>query len=150
MSQTPSSRHILRRVGAVLTGILVTVIPSIGTDLVLHAVGLFPPLGQPMGDAHGLFLLATLYRTIYGVAGSYLTARLAPDRPMLHSLMLGVMGFVVSVIGAAATWNAEPSLGPKWYPVALIVLALPTAWAGGKIREMQSDKSPQPGTDSRR
>jgi hypothetical protein len=125
----------------VLAGILVTVIPAIATDLVLHAVGLFPPLGQPMGDAHGLFLLATVYRTVYGIAGSYLTARLAPDRPMLHSLVLGVVGFVVSIIGAAATWNAEPSPGPKWYPLALIVLALPTVWAGGKIREMQTARS---------
>jgi hypothetical protein len=122
----------------VVAGILVTVIPAIATDVVLHVVGVFPPLGQPMGDAPWLFLLATVYRTVYGVAGSYLTARLAPDRPMLHSLVLGAAGFVASVIGAVATWNAEPSFGPKWYPMALIVLAFPTVWAGGKIRELQN------------
>ena len=138
MSQTSPPRRVLPRIGAVLAGILVTVIPAIATDVVLHAVGVFPPLGQPMGDAHWLFLLATVYRTVYEVAGSYLTARLAPDRPMLHSLVLGGVGFIASIIGAVATWNVEPSLGPKWYPLALIVLALPTAGAGGQLRELQS------------
>ena len=33
-----------------------------------------------------LFLLATAYRTIFGAAGSYVMARLAPDRPMLPAL----------------------------------------------------------------
>jgi hypothetical protein len=42
-----------------------------------------------MGDA--LFLLATAYRIVYGVAGSYVTARLAPDRPMQHALALGML-----------------------------------------------------------
>jgi hypothetical protein len=107
----------------------------------MYAAGLFPPLGQPMAHAHWPLLLATVYRTLYGVAGSYITAWLAPDRPMHHALVLGFMGLVVSTIGAAATWTAEPSLGPRWYPLALIALALPTAWAGGKLRELQRSKS---------
>jgi hypothetical protein len=40
-------------------------------------------------------------------------------------------------LGAAVTWNKGPAFGPHWYPVALIVLAMPTAWAGAKIREAQ-------------
>jgi len=27
--------------------------------------------------------------------------------------------------------------GAIWYPIALVILALPTAWAGGKIRTAQ-------------
>jgi hypothetical protein len=42
-----------------------------------------------MADA--LLLLATAYRTVYGVAGSDLAARLAPGRPMAHALALGVL-----------------------------------------------------------
>jgi hypothetical protein len=116
---------------------LVTVVLSLGTDVAMYAAGLFPPLGEPMTDAHWSLLLATIYRTVYGVAGSYITARLAPDCPMLHAFALGVLGFSISIIGAATTWNAEPSLGPKWYPLALIALALRTAWTGGKIRELE-------------
>jgi hypothetical protein len=128
-------RRILRRIGAVLAGLLAIIILSSATDMALHATGVFPPSGQPMADA--LFLLATAYRIVYGVAGGYLAARLAPDRPMQHALTLGVVGLAISIAGAVATWNAGPAFGPKWYPLALIALALPCAWAGGRLREMQ-------------
>ena len=35
-------------------------------------------------------------------------------------------------------WNKLPSIGPKWYAIVLIVLAIPTAWAGGALRLAQS------------
>jgi len=85
----------------------------------------------------GALGLATVYRTIYGIAASYLIARLAPDRPMQHALVGGFVGLVVSIVGAAATWNKGPAFGPHWYPLALIVLAMPQAWAGGQLRVMQ-------------
>jgi hypothetical protein len=52
---------------------------------------------------------------------------------------------VLSIIGAAATWNRGPAFGPHWYPLALVVTALPTAWAGGKIRLMQLRKPTKAG-----
>jgi len=88
-----------------------------------------------MSDA--LFLLATVYRTIYCIGGSYIAARLAPDKPMKHALMLGVVGLIVSTAGAVATWNRGPEFGPHWYPVALIVTAIPCAWLGGRLRVTQ-------------
>jgi hypothetical protein len=122
-------------VGAVLAGLLTGAVLSVGTDLVLHAAGVFPPWGQPTSS--GLLLLATVYRTIYSVAGAYLTARLAPDRPMSHALMLGGVGLVLSIAGAVWTWNRGPAFGPHWYPLALVVLAVPQCWAGGALRTMQ-------------
>jgi hypothetical protein len=56
---------------------------------------------------------------------------------MLHALILGVLGLAASTAGAVVTWNKGPVFGPHWYPVALVVLAIPTAWAGGKIRLAQ-------------
>lgn len=137
MSETHPSRHIGRSVGAVLAGMLVGIILTIGTDIVLHVIGVFPPWGQSMVGFDGALLLATVYRTVYGVAASYIIARLAPDRPMLHALVGGVAGLAVSILGAAVTWNKGPAFGPHWYPLALIVLALPQAWVGGKLRLMQ-------------
>lgn len=134
-------RHTGRSIGAVVAGISVGIILSLGTDALLHVIGIFPQLGQTMSDR--LFILATAYRTVYSVIGSYLIARLAPDRPMRHALAGGVVGIVLCLVGAIATWNREPSLGPHWYPLAPIATALPCAWLGGKLRERQLSK-PQP------
>ncbi len=136
LGETSPARRIGRSIGAVLAGVLAIVVLSLATDVVLHATGIFPPMGQPMSDA--LFLLATAYCTVYGVAGGYLTARLAPDRPMQHALALGAVGVVLGTVGAVATWNRGPAFGPHWYPLALIALAIPQCWAGGRLYERQS------------
>jgi hypothetical protein len=137
MSETHPPRSTGRSISAVLTGIVTGIVLTIGTDIVLHATGVFPPWGQSMVGFDGPLLLATVYRTVYGVVGSYIIARLAPDRPMQHALVGGVVGLVVSIVGAAVTWNKGPAFGPHWYPLALIVLALSQAWVGGKLRVMQ-------------
>ncbi len=137
MSETQRPRRTGRSIGAVLVGMLAGIILSLGTDIVLHAIGVFPPWGQSMVGYDGPLLLATFYRTVYGVAGSYIAARLAPNRPMTHALVLGAIGLAVSIVGAAVTWNRGPAFGPHWYPLSLVVLALPQAWAGGRLRVMQ-------------
>jgi hypothetical protein len=101
----------------------------------MHKSGVFPPWGSPLSDR--LFLLATVYRVVFGVVGSYVTARLAPNRPLRHSLLGGLIGLAVSIVGAVATWNRGPEFGPHWYPVALAVLAMPQSWLGGMLRERQ-------------
>jgi len=115
----------------VLAGFFATFILSVATDLALRATDVFPPWGQRMSDA--LFVLATVYRTIYAVAGGYITARLAPDRPMGHALTLGVIGLFAAIAGTIATWDKGPEFGPKWYPLALVVFAIPSVWLGGKL-----------------
>ena len=134
MSETRNPRRLLRSAGALLAGFVTVVILSLGTDMMLHAIGLFPPLGQTMSDA--LLLLATAYRTAFGIASSYITARLAPDRPMQHALVGGAIGLVLSTAGAVASWD-RPALGPHWYPLALVATAMPGAWCGGKLRALQ-------------
>jgi len=126
-----SQNNMLRSTGAVLAGLVAIFALSIGTDIVLHAAGIFPPLGQPFSDR--LCLVATAYRTVFAIIGCYVTARLAPNRPMQHALVLGLVGVVLSTAGAVATWNRGPAFGPHWYPVTLILVSLPCAWLGGKL-----------------
>ncbi|HEU0368908.1 MAG TPA: hypothetical protein VFR42_06850 [Candidatus Acidoferrum sp.] len=123
-----------RSIWAVVAGFVVVVVLSTVTDAVLHAAGLFPALGKSMSNS--LFALATAYRTLYGILGSYATARLAPNKPMKHSLIGAAIGTAIATIGAMATWNMN--LGPHWYPVALILTALPTGWLGAKLRMLQT------------
>jgi hypothetical protein len=122
---------------AVVAGVLFTIVVTTVVDVVLHVAGAFPAMGQPLNDA--LSLLATSYRFIISIAGAWLTARLAPARPMTHVMVLGAAGTVMGIVGVVATWNL--GLGPRWYPVAIAVLALPQCWIGGKIHEWQHGRS---------
>lgn len=124
-------RHFLRSIGAIVGGLLVIVVLSTVTDSILHATGVYPPWFQTMADS--LFLLAVAYRVVYGILGSYVTARLAPNRPMPHALILGLVGTFLAILGALTTWNKGPEFGPKWYALILIVISIPSAWIGGTI-----------------
>ncbi|HSL70743.1 MAG TPA: hypothetical protein VK864_10915 [Longimicrobiales bacterium] len=119
-----------RSVAAVAIGFVTVAALSLGTDQVLHVLRVYPPWGEPMREP-GLNLLALAYRSVYTVAGMYLTAWLAPHSPMRHALIGGAIGTVVAAAGAVATIPMD--LGPAWYPVALAVTALPLAWIGGAL-----------------
>jgi hypothetical protein len=135
MSSARSSRQLGRSVLAVLAGMAVAIVLTLLTDLVLHKLQVFPPYGERASDRS--LMLATAYRTVYGIAAAYLTAYLAPYRPLAHAMVGGAIGFIASIAGAIATWNAGPAYGPHWYPVALIILALPQSWLGGWLRLRQ-------------
>jgi hypothetical protein len=121
------NKQTLKSTWAVLAGFLLVVIISIATDLILSKIGL---MKQPFYEnATGFIILVTLYRFIYQVAGSYLTAKLAPQNPMKHALIGGLIGLALSITGAIVMKEE----GPSWYAIALIILALPSAWLGGYL-----------------
>src|SRR5262249_8382626 len=121
---------------AVPAGLLAIIIVTTIADIMLHAIHVYPPTNQPINNA--LALLATGYRVVISVGGAYLTASLAPDHPMRHAMILGYVGVVLGLVGVVATWNL--GLGPRWYPIALVVLAVPQCWAGARIWEMRAVK----------
>ena len=125
-----------KSVWAVVAGVLFIVVVSTLVDIVLHAFRVFPPMKQPLNDS--LALLATSYRVVISIAGAWLTARLAPEKPMTHAIILGIVGTFLGLVGVVATWNQ--GLGPRWYPVLLAALAIPQCWLGGKLYELQADK----------
>jgi hypothetical protein len=126
-----------RSVWAVVAGVLVIIVVTTLVDILLHAIKVFPPINQPIDDR--LALLATSYRVVISVGGAWLTARLAPEKPMKHALILGCVGVVLGLVGVVATWNL--GLGPRWYAIALVVLAIPQCWAGGRLFTMSSARS---------
>ena len=67
MSETKQSGRVLRRIGAVLAGLIVVIILDTGIDVFLHATGIYPPWFQPMRNS--LWLLAIGCRTVDGIAG---------------------------------------------------------------------------------
>ena len=136
MSDSPRApRRAGRSILAVVAGLFVIFVLSIGTDVALHAAGVYPPWGQTMADS--LFALATAYRIVYGVIGCYVTARLAPNRPMAHAIALGVLGLAFSLAGLVYAQNQGPEFGPLWYSIAIVLISLPCAWIGGRVRLAQ-------------
>ena len=140
----PNSPGLIFRISVVIVGLLVTAILSIGTDALMKATGVYSnPMTNPM------FGIATAYRLVYAVLGCYVTARIAPSSPMKYAIILGVVGLVLSIAGLMAAISAEGAssgegagavMGPMWYPIALVVTAIPCAWVGGKLRLMQLEK----------
>src|ERR1700675_4777340 len=125
-----------KSVWAVVAGVLFIVVVSTLVDIVLHGLRVFPPMNQPINDS--LALLATSYRIVISIAGAWLTARLAPEKPMKHALILCIVGTFLGLAGVVATWNT--GLGPRWYPILLAVLAIPQCWVGGRLYEMRAGK----------
>jgi hypothetical protein len=123
--------NVLKGVGAILAGFVFIVVTHTATDSVLEKLGIFP---APEQGFHTTWMVvtATIYRSIYTIAGGYITAALAPDPPMRYVVILGLIGLAVGTLAAIATIPMK--LGPAWYPIALAVLALPSVWLGGKLR----------------
>jgi len=126
----------MKSIRAVVAGVLAIIVVTTLVDIALHALGIFPPMDQPIDNR--LALLATFYRIVISIGGAWLTARLAPEKPMKHAMILGYVGVVLGLVGVVATWNL--GLGPRWYPIALVVLAVPQCWAGGRLYVMQSGR----------
>jgi hypothetical protein len=126
-------KNTLKSIGAILAGIITIVVLSNGTDIVLEALGVYPPVEEQLEhgfDTWWMAMLALIYRDIYTVAGGYITAALAPNRPGRHAMILGIVGVTLSILGAIATWGITLA----GFSILLVVLALPGAWFGGKVR----------------
>lgn len=129
-SRRSSTRRRWRSAGAIASGFFAVVVLSLGTDEILHLLGVYPPWREGLHDP-ALNALALAYRLIFTLAAMYLTASLSPRAPMRHALVGGAIG---TVVGAASAFATVPMhLGPAWYPIAIAVTPLPLAWLGGKL-----------------
>ncbi len=118
----------LKSLGAILAGFATGFILSVGTDSLLEQTGLMKR--DPFSDNPSwLIVIVIAYRTIYNITGCYITAKLAPHHPMRHVMIIGVIGLVFGIIGTIVMWD----IPPHWYPIILVILALPSAWVGGKL-----------------
>jgi hypothetical protein len=123
----------LRSIFAVVAGFVVVFFLSFGGDEILRALlpGAFDDSGRV--ESTLVLLLIILYVGTFAVAGCYLTARLAPSRPMRHALILGVLGLVFNIAGTITFWEVAPA----WYHIVSLGLVLPFAWLGGALRERE-------------
>jgi hypothetical protein len=117
-----------KSIGAVLAGFVLAVVLSVLTDLILEKMG-WLKIDPFAGNPTWLIAVLVVYRTIYNVSGCYLTARLAPNKPMVHVMVIGVLGLILSTVGAIVMWDVPP----HWYPLTIAALSIPSAWLGAKL-----------------
>jgi MFS family permease len=133
------NKKTFRSIAAVLAGFIAVFVLSVLTDSILENMGVFPPQNDPAAYTGWMLLLALVYRSIFTVVGGYIAAALAPDRPMRHVMILGIIGFMLATLGLVANLNrSTPS--NAWYPIMIVILAVPCVWLGGKIRSNLRDR----------
>lgn len=119
----------VKSVRAVFAGVFVVVLLSELTDYGLSLLGIFPPMEKFSAFTTDMLVAAAIYRCVYAVIGGYVAAWYAPGRPMLHVLILGLIGLAASTAGAVLMWD----LGRHWYPVTLAATSLPCVLLGGAL-----------------
>jgi hypothetical protein len=120
--------NVIKSIGAILSGMITGALLSIGTDLLLEKTGIFPSVHQGV-FIWWMLLLALIYRAIYTAVSGYVTAALAPQKPLRHTMILATIGVAVTIIGSIVNWDKSQA----WYPVALILITIPCTWMGGII-----------------
>ena len=118
----------LKSIGAVVAGVIVIVVLSVVTDMLLEKIGFFPSPSQGLFDTN-LLVIALLYRTAYAAAGGYVSARLAPSKPLKHVKALLIIGTFFGILGVIGGWN----LSQHWYPISLVITSAVAVWFGGKM-----------------
>ena len=126
----------LRSVLAIVAGFILIGLLALGTDGLAHAVR--PDIFGPNSSTSNVpyLIIAIIYVGVYATAGCWLAATLAGRRPMLHALILGVLGLVFNLAAVPGMW----ALFPHWYTVVSLILVMPFAWLGGRIRERQLER----------
>ncbi len=122
------SKSILKSTGAIISGFALGAILSVGTDILLDRLGIIS-MENFKQNSTTIILMIITYRFIFNVAGCYLTAKLAPNNPMKHCIIIGAIGTILSITASFAMWDkAVP-----FYNIAVIIISLPSAWLGGKL-----------------
>lgn len=121
----------MRSVMVVAVGFVFIAVLSFGTDALVRVAlpDAFDETGRT--DRLSVLLLSLGYVAVIAIVGCYLTARLAPSRPMLHAIVVGFLGLIFTAAGTILMW----SMAPAWYNITSLALVMPYAWVGGRLAE---------------
>jgi hypothetical protein len=122
----------VRSVFAVAAGFAGTNIISLLADTasLKLAPQAFDERSRPL-DPQGL-LLVLAGTVLAGVVGGYVTARMATQRHLAHAAALGVVQLIFALVASLLSWDSAPA----WFHLATLVLVVPAALLGGKIRTL--------------
>lgn len=119
----------IKSIGAIAAGFFVTAVIALAADEVLLrvATGVRDAAGR-INDTRILVIMLT-YTAVSAIGGGYVTAWLAPARPLMHAMVLGGIALALSVVATVMFWES----GPVWYHLLAVGMVLPAAWLGGTL-----------------
>jgi hypothetical protein len=119
----------LRSVLAVLAGFMLVAVLDLGGEFAARMI--VPDSFDTYGNVSdtGLRWVTLAYSSLFGVLGAFVTARLAPSRPVKHALILGAVLLVIAIWVTVRTWETHPA----WYHIVALIFVLPESWLGGVL-----------------
>ncbi len=131
----------MKSVLAVVAGFVFTVVVTLTLDVVMYQIGMFSKNAITVTTC--AWLIAVAYRFAVGTAGSWITAKFAPRRPLFHALIGGAIGTALGLIGLVMALLKGPEMGPLWYAFAVLASILPASWIGGSLVKEEAASAAQ-------
>jgi hypothetical protein len=114
--------NVLKGIGVLLLAFVVNGLLSVVTDFILESIGVLPDPSEGLFETWAI-LLVLFYRGAYTILTGFLIARLAPSKPRLHALILGVIGTMTVLL--AMTNPTVAGKAPMWYGYTLAAITIP-------------------------
>lgn len=125
------NKTILKNILAVVIGFFSVFILSIGTDVLMSFIGIFPDMRSPELFTDIMYAWSLFYSCIYTTFGGYLTAKFSATKPLRQVYILAILGFISSSTGAYINWAI--AAGHEWFCIAMIITGPIFVILGGKI-----------------
>jgi hypothetical protein len=126
------NKNIFKSIGVILLAFMVSALLSMLTDFLLESIGVLPNPQKGLFETWAI-LLVLFYRGVYTIVAGFIVAKLAPTKPTLHAIILGIIGTVITVIAASNPSFAEKA--PLWFGYTLAGITIPCIWLGVKIKQ---------------
>jgi hypothetical protein len=124
--------NVLKSIGVLLLAFVVNGLLSVVTDFLLESTGVLPDPSKGLFETWAI-ILVLFYRAVYTVFTGFIIAKLAPSKPVLHALILGLIGTVVTILAVSSPTFAGKA--PLWFGYTLAAITIPAMILGVKIRE---------------
>ena len=124
-------KNIFKSIGVILLAFITIALLSIITDFLLESIGLLPNPKKGLFDTWAI-ILVLVYRGIYTIFAGFIIARLAPSKPILHAIILGAIGIIITVLAINDPSVADKA--PLWFGYTMAAITIPCLWLGVNIQ----------------
>lgn len=123
--------NIFKSIGVMLLAFVVNALLSVVTDFLLESIGVLPDPSKGLFDTSAIILVLS-YRAMYTILAGFLVAKLAPGKPMLHAVLLGIIGTTITLLAVSSPSFADKA--PLWFGYSLAAITIPCMWLGARIQ----------------